>query len=319
MRGPTRVWYCRDVTAPLVVGLGRATVDLTGVIPRFPEQPDAELDLSEVCIQVGGGAAVAMGTMAALGCRARLHCTLADDFLAGFIRHALRRAGIDLRAVVAADRQMSGLQMSTISRDPPRRLGLFSPGDCDEPGPDTFEPRGTLDGAAAVLIDGAYPRAQAALAERANIEGVPVIFDGSQLREGTGALVGLADVLICSERLAAELAPRDNLEETLVEISRLGPRAVIITLGDAGAVGLHGDTMVQQAALRVACVDSKGAGAIYHGAFAAALLSELPFAECMEFASAAAGLSCATFGAWAGIPDRDAVVEAVRRMRDPGV
>ena len=309
------VCYAAGVTAPLVVGLGRATVDLLGVIPRFPEQQDAELELGEVCIQVGGGVAVAMGTLAALGCRARVYCTLADDFLAGFIRAAMRRAGIDLHAHVARGRQMSGLQFAALSRDPPRRLGLFSPGDCDEP--EDVDAQRAVEGAAAVLIDGVYPRAQAALAEQAKTQGVPVIVDGSQLREGTGALVGLADILICSERLAAELAPRDNLEDTLVEISRLGPRAVIITLGESGAVGLHGDTMVQQAALPVACVDSKGAGAVYHGAFAAALLSDLPFADCMEFASAAAGLSSEVFGAWAGIPDRDAVTAAVRRMREP--
>ncbi len=291
---------------------------MTGVIPRFPEQPDAELEMSEVCIQVGGGAAVAMGTARALGCRARLHCALADDFLAGFVRSSMRRAGIELCASVSPGRQMSGLQLNALSRDPARRLALFSPGDCDEPGPESIAPPSTLDGAAAVLVDGAYPRAQAALAERANAAGVPVIFDGSQLREGTGALVGLADILICSERLAAELAPRDNLEDTLLEIARLGPSAVIITLGDAGSVGLHGDVMVQQAALPVACVDSKGAGSIYHGAFAAALLSDLPFADCMEFASAAAGLSCEVFGAWAGVPDRDEVIAAVRRMREPG-
>ena len=289
---------------------------MLGVVPRFPDQPEAELELGEVSIQVGGSIALALGAATSLGCQARLHCALADDFLAAFIRGAMRRAGIDLRAHVGPGRQMSGLKFTALSRDPPRRLALHSDGDCEEPGPETFDVRAMARDAAAVLVDGAYPRAQTALAERAKSAGVPVIFDGSQLREGIGALVGLADVLIASERLAAELAPRDHLKETLVEISRLGPKAVIITLGDAGSVGLHGDTMVEQAAVPVACVDAKGAGAIYHGAFAAGLLSDLPFAECMELASAAASLSCEVFGTWAGIPDRDSVLAAVRRMRE---
>lgn len=304
------------MVAPLVVGLGRANVDISGVISRFPDHREAEVELDEVSIQVGGAVAVALGTAAALGCRGRLHCALADDFLAGFVRATMRRAGIELRPHVGNAPRMSGLQFTALSRDPARRLALFSDGDCEEPGPETFELRETVRDAAAVLLDGAYPRAQAALAERARAAGIPVVFDGSQLREGIGALVGLADVLIASERLAAELAPRDNLEESLVEISRLGPRAVIITLGDAGAVGLHGDTVVQQAALPVAAVDTQGAGSIFHGAFTAALLSELPFAECMELASAAAGLSCEIYGTWAGIPERSEVLDAVRRMRE---
>jgi sugar/nucleoside kinase (ribokinase family) len=124
--------------------------------------------------------------------------------------------------------------------------------------------------------------------------------------------VALADVLICSERLAGELAPRDEIEESLVEIQRLGPDAVIITLGEAGSVGLHGDQLVKQPSFEVDEIDTTGAGSVYHGAFAAALLSKLPFAQCMEFASAAASLSCRRAGAWAGIPDRDEVIAAVR-------
>jgi sulfofructose kinase len=142
------------------------------------------------------------------------------------------------------------------------------------------------------------------------------VFDGSQIQEGVGTLVALADVLICSERLASELAPRDDIEKSLVEIQGLGPDAVIITMGELGSVGLHGDQLVNQPAFEVEVADTTGAGSVYHGAFTAALLSKLRFAQCMEFASAAASLSCRRPGAWAGIPDRDEVIALVRSRQD---
>jgi sulfofructose kinase len=70
--------------------------------------------------------------------------------------------------------------------------------------------------------------------------------------------------------------------------------------------------MVQQSSFPIDIADTTGAGSVYHGAFAAAMVAGLPFAQCMELASAAAALSCQELGGWAGIPRRADVVELVR-------
>ena len=171
------------------------------------------------------------------------------------------------------------------------------------------------DSASAVLVDGAMPRTQVFLAESAKKRGIPVIFDGSDFGEQVGELVALSDVLISSERLAAELARTDDLERSLLDLQRMGPSAIVITLGESGSIGLHGEQLVRQPALPGRIIDTSGAGAVYVGAFSTALLSELPFARCMEFAAAAATLSCRDAGQWAGMPTRDEVVHAIRSHR----
>ena len=49
------------------------------------------------------------------------------------------------------------------------------------------------------------------------------------------------------------------------------------------------------------CVDTSGAGDVFHGAFCYAVLEELPIRESLEFANAMAALNCTKFGARGGL------------------
>lgn len=297
--------------APLALALGQVAFEIACRVPTCRPAGSAPVEMQEISVQVGGGAAIAAATAAALGCRARLACALGDDFGGRFARAALSAAGLDLRCLQVDGAELSPLRFGAV--DPHSRRAVYTTrGDVGPIDADDIDLDELLAGAAAVLVDGSSPAAQTRLAEAAARRRIPVLFDGDHIREGVGTLVGLSDVLICSERMAMELAPCDDLPASLVEIQRLGPRAVIITLGASGSIGLHGEQLVRQPSFPVELCDSSGAGSVYHGAFAAALLGQLPFAACMTFASAAAALSCRHLGSFAGIPARDEVVALVR-------
>jgi sugar/nucleoside kinase (ribokinase family) len=302
------------VARPLAVGVGQATVAIYGTVPRLPEH-DAPVDLTEVSVQAGGAAAIACAAVQGLGCKARLATKVADDFLGPFILRALAQAGLDVHEVLGAQSRLSAFGFTARASENRRRAGFRSDGDVGDLAPDELDIEGLLDGANAVVIDGHFPAAQVALAERARLRDIPVVFGAHVVREGTGELLGLADVLIASERLASELAPRGEPRDSLVELQKLGPRAAILTMGEAGSIGLYGDRLVEQEAYPIDAVDTDGTGSVYLGAFVTALLNQLPFAKCMEFASAAAALSCARVGAWAGIPTRDEVIRVIRKGR----
>jgi sugar/nucleoside kinase (ribokinase family) len=225
-------------------------------------------------------------------------------------RSALRDAGIDTELLRAVG--TSACEIVTVAGDGSQRTRYA--GDRGEPV--SVDVAAALDGAAAVLIDGSAPNDKQRLAELAKSRKVPVVLDIAELRDGTSELIAATDVLIASERAASELAPRGELTDALDEILALGPRAVVITLGAKGSIGRHGEHVVRCPAFPCDDVlDTYGAGSVFHGAFAAAVLSELPFARCMELASAAASLSLRELGPWAGLPNRDDVLALVRSRR----
>ncbi|MDB4962867.1 MAG: hypothetical protein JWP01_2866 [Myxococcales bacterium] len=298
------------VQAPLVVGLGRIGVAISGLGPNLPGVDAAAVDLAALSTTPAPGIAVALRAALRLGCRARAVGSHGADLLGQLARSALRDAGIDTELLRAIG--TSACDLVTVAGD--GKLHAHYRGDRGEPV--SSDPRAALAGASALLIDGSEPRDQLVVAEIAKNSKLPVIFDVSELRDGTADLIGACDILIASEREASELAPRGELTDALDELLRMGPRAVVITLGDKGAIGRHGEQVTRCPAFpNDDMLDSYGAGSVFHGAFAAALLSELPFARCIELAAAAASLSLRDLGPWSAMPSRDDVLALTRTRR----
>jgi sugar/nucleoside kinase (ribokinase family) len=292
-----------------VVGLGRVGVAISGLGPNLPDPNAGSGELAALATTPAPGVAVALRAALRLGCRARAAGSHGADLLGQLARSALRDAGIDVELLRAIG--TSACELMTVAAE--GTLSTRYAGDRGEPV--SVDPAAALNGAAALLIDGSAPADQQRAAELAKTRKLPVVFDINEVRDGTSELIATADVLIASERAASELAPRGELTDALEEILALGPRAVVITMGDKGAIGRHGDKIVTCPAFQVDLLDAYGAGSVFHGAFAAALLSELPFANCMELASAAAALSLRELGPWSAMPSRDDVLSLVRTRR----
>ena len=295
--------------APLVVGLGRIGVAMSALAPNLPEVGAPAAELAALSTAPAAGIAVALRAALRLGCRARAAGSHGADLLGQLARSALREAGIDVELLRAVG--SSACETVTVAGDGSMRTRYH--GDRGEPVP--IDPATALAGASALLIDGSEPADQLRAAELAKRHKQPVIFDVSELRDGTIELIRRTDILIASEREASELAPRGELTDALAELLSLGPRAVVITLGAEGAIGRHGEPIVRCPAFASDVLDAYGAGSVFHGAFAAALLSELPFARCMELAAAAAALSLRELGPWSAMPSRDDVLALVRTRR----
>ena len=84
-----------------------------------------------------------------------------------------------------------------------------------------------------------------------------------------------------------------------------------MTRGEAGVTALCGDRWIEQPAFAIEATDTTGAGDVFHGAFAWALLEGWGAAEVLRAASVAAALNCRFPGAQGGLPDRAALESAL--------
>jgi sugar/nucleoside kinase (ribokinase family) len=291
-----------------VVGIGRAEVHHLAVVGRYPD-PESRVDLAGFSIQGGGTVATALATLAGLDVKAAFIGKLSDDDFGEFILRGLKGLGIDVSGVVREPGRLSPYSFIIIESETKRRTVFQTEGNT-APLDSSEADLACLNEAELLLVDGLQMEAQIRAAEEARRRGIKVVLDAGALSEGMGELVALSDVLIASERYASEVAPRGEIEDSLIELHRMGPPVVVVTMGAEGSIGLEGEKLVRQPPLQVSVVDTTGAGDVYLGGYCFGLLQGWPLERCMQVASATAGLSCRELGSRAGLPDL-AEVEAV--------
>lgn len=292
-----------------VVGVGHAAVDYLGVVPRYPDV-DTKIELSQFSMQGGGPVATALVTLATLGVRTSFVGKVSDDDFGRFISQGLSEAGVDTSSLIVDAGHVSPISFIAVEQSSGRRTIFYTRGDVARL-TESEIPVQLLQEAKILHVDGLQMVAQVAAARVARDSGVQVVYDAGSPREGMQDLLGLTDVLIASERFAAEVGG-GALAESLKVMRALGPQTVVITIGEDGSVGMEQDETYILPALAVEVADTTGAGDVFHGAFIFAMLQGWDLRERMRFANAAAGLKCRSLGGRGGIPTRDEIDRALR-------
>jgi sulfofructose kinase len=281
-----------------VVGIGEVCLHQIGVGPR---SRDTVVELTRFSAQAGGAVGTALATVCALGGQSRFFGRLSDDEFGTLILKGLRDFGVETGFALTEPDKTSPVSFTMVDDQTARRVVRFTRGNVSELDPGEL-PKALLDGAGLLLIDGRFPAVQAAAAERARALSIPILLDARHLGPGMGELLGLCDVVVGSERFAAEISHTSDTGRSLVELTKMGPRIAVMTLGEDGAIGLEGDKLVRQSAIAIDVQDTSGASDVFRGAFAYALVQGWPLERCLPFANAAAGLNCRHLGGLAGIP-----------------
>jgi len=297
----------------LVVGVGLATVDLLFVSPRIDERL---VDVSVFSMQAGGSASNMVATLAVMGANTRFFGRIGDDEHGHFILRSMQNLSIDTTMLSIEKDKVSPVSVLLVDELTRRRKIMRSRGNVTPLAPRDL-PANLLDDAVMLVIDGTQPALQAAIAEKARDKGIEVLLNASQLSGGMGELLSLSDIVIGSERFAHELAPADNMGDSLREILNLGPRVALLTMGESGAVGLEGTKLVEQEALDVFVADTSGAGDAFAGAFAFAHMHGWPLERAVPFANAAAGLVCRSIGARSALPTVEETMAAIEGAQPP--
>ncbi|HZD55068.1 MAG TPA: PfkB family carbohydrate kinase, partial [Candidatus Aquicultoraceae bacterium] len=293
-----------------VVGIGLNAIDYLCLLPRYPA-PGEKLRMTGFSRQGGGQVATALVALSRWGLKTLYAGNVGEDDHGRLSLSLLRREGVDVscaRIVAGASSQFavilvqegSGERTILWDRDPRIRIAASD------------VPRERIRVARAVLLDGHDVPASIEAAGEARKAGVPVVLDAEKVQEGTEELLGLCDHIVAASSFVGQFLPGADPAAAVREFHRaFSPRTATVTLGVDGAVGFDGARVHRVPGIRVAAVDTTGAGDIFHAGFLFALLAGKPFPGMLGFANAAAALSCLAVGGRAGIPSLDAVACAL--------
>ena len=147
--------------------------------------------------------------------------------------------------------------------------------------------------------------------------GVRVVLNAAPFDARLHDVLPLSDVLICNQPEAAALLGHSIGSDSVpaaAELLALGPHAVIVTLGAAGATFASADGAGWIQAPRVRAVDATGAGDAFCGAFTAWLAADWPFEQAVRAGVAAGALAVKRHGAQPSLPRRAEILDMLSAL-----
>ena len=134
---------------------------------------------------------------------------------------------------------------------------------------------------------------------------IPVVADLDTVYKKVEKLFPYLDYLIASTQFLPAVTGHADPFKVLENMAReyhVGTPGM--TLGRDGALVYHAGRFFYSPGFVVETVDTTGAGDVFHGAFAYALLAGWDIARALDFSNAMAALNCTALGARGGIKSR---------------
>lgn len=289
-----------------IVGIGACVADTLWCLPTYPTE-DTKMKAEE-SRQAGGGP-VATGLVAAakLGADTAFIGNLADDASGRFLYSDFEKYGVrtDLITTLSGYRSFSSALL--LAGDSGTRTCVFDRGNLPPTVLNAAQKTAVAE-AEILMVDGNDLDAAVEGAGIARAAGKRVLYDCGGNYPNIARLLAVSDILIPSEEFAlAETGCKTAADAAKALFDTYHPAVVVITQGRRGGILFDGTHITAYPIYPARVVDSNGAGDVFHGAFAAALLRGYDFLTCCHFASATSALKCTGIGARESVPDFETV------------
>jgi sulfofructose kinase len=283
-----------------VVGVGLNATDTLLVVPHFPAYA-GKAPFQEEIVSPGGQVASAMVTCARLGLRVKYIGTVGDDERGRIQMNSLRDSGINLDHVHLRKGCANQSAYIVIDRTTGERTVLWRRPECLRMTPAEIRPE-QITCARLLHIDGHDTAAVEYAARIARQAGMPVTVDVDTVYHGFDRVLPYVDYLVASSEFPVQWTNESDPFKALEMIQKeYKMRVAAMTLGAHGALALDKGEFLYSPAFVVNCVDTTGAGDVFHGAFCYAVLQGMEMRDTLDFCNAMAALNCMALGARGGI------------------
>jgi len=283
-----------------VIGVGLNATDTLLLVPHFPAYA-GKVPFEEEVLSPGGQIASAVVTCARLGLRVRYVGTVGDDERGRIQLESLRAEGIDVDHVQVRRGCPNQSAYIVVDRSTGERTVLWRRPEGLRLDPAEITPELIASGRL-VHIDGHDTPAVERAARLARRAGIPVSVDVDTVYHGFDQVLPYVDYLVASSEFPEQWTnERDPFRALEMIQNEYRMRVAAMTLGAHGALARAGGRFLYSPAFVVNCVDTTGAGDIFHGAFCYAVLQQMSLADTLDFSNALAALNCTALGARGGI------------------
>lgn len=283
-----------------VVGVGLNATDTLLIVPHFPAY-GGKVPFHDEILSPGGQVASAMVTCAKLGLRTKYIGTVGDDERGRIQMESLIQSGINLDHVQRRVDCPNQSAYIVIDQSTGERTVFWSRPDCLALEPTAIAPD-QIACARLLHIDGHDTPAVERAARIASENGIPVTVDVDTIYHGFDRVLPYVDYLIASSEFPIRWTNQDDPFSALEAIQKeYGMRVAAMTLGSHGSLALCEGRFFYSPAYVVNCLDTTGAGDVFHGAFCYAVLQDMRMGEALDFSNAMAALNCTAIGARGGI------------------
>jgi sulfofructose kinase len=155
----------------------------------------------------------------------------------------------------------------------------------------------------AVLADNRFPDFVLPICRAVMARRIPVVIDADKAEDHREPLFKAATHVIFSAQCLRAAARTDDLPLGLAQMGRLTDAFLAVTDGPHPVLW-YDRSRATMPVFAIKAVDTLGAGDVFHGAFALALVEGSGVEDALRFAAAAAGLKCSRFGGSAVAPQR---------------
>jgi sulfofructose kinase len=309
-----------------VLGIGLNATDTLLLLPEFPTYA-GKVAYGQELLSPGGQVATAIVACAKLGLRAKYIGTIGDDFRGNVQRQSLQETGVDISGLILRPECPNQTAYILIDQRTGERTVLWHRANCLRLAASEVRPE-DIAGAKLLHIDGYDSEAAAHAASLARQHGIPVSLDVDTVYPGFECVLKHVDYLVASSSWPGKWTGEKDPFVALDRLQReYALRVAAMTLGERGSLALEEGRWTYSPAFEVRCVDTTGAGDVFHGAFCYAMLANMPMPAALDFSNAAAALNCTAIGARGHIPARSEVDSLIalaaagnlRRREDAGI
>ncbi len=295
-----------------VVGVGLNATDTLLLVSHFPAYA-GKVPFDEEMLSPGGQVASAMVTCAKLGLRVKYTGTVGDDERGRIQVASLREAGINLDDVQVRPGCATQSAYIVIDSSTGERTVLWRRPECLRLDPAAITPEMVRSGRL-LHIDGHDTPAVERAARLAREASIPVTVDVDTIYHGFDRVLPYVDFLVTSSEFPAQwTSERDPFRALEMIQNEYGMRVAGMTLGAHGCLARTGGRFYYSPAFVVNCVDTTGAGDVFHGAFCYTVLCGMAIEEALDFCNAMAALNCTALGARGGIRCRADAAALIER------